>query len=282
MSDNELIDFDPNESEGDWDPLIPDKEQEQPERSGSDSSGGSDDEEDEVQIVHDPQTVNEPAPKANPRGKQPKPPSSEVIRRSIMPTLVKIPKIVTNVGEWANFLQRGAEELPGKFFEERAVSTAMRGINAIYTIAYYLSILNTDPSYFDLDMVCEVNHFEGYERTAFSDHDYDEFRMILGVVVAYITAYLMHFNIEICSAMKSNERGMYFDENCRFRTWARRSDDGPDEWIWQSARKFKEYNPRFMRLVTPFNFMYVCWDDLTGIVSEVLEAWKCPDPSVFC
>ena len=77
MSDNELIDFDPNDSEGDWDPLIPDKEQEQPEESGSESSGGSDDEEDEVQIVHDPQTVNEPAPKANPRGKQPKPPSSE-------------------------------------------------------------------------------------------------------------------------------------------------------------------------------------------------------------
>ena len=47
MSDNELIDFDPNDSEGDWDPLIPDKEQEQPEKSGSESSGGSDDEEDE-------------------------------------------------------------------------------------------------------------------------------------------------------------------------------------------------------------------------------------------
>ena len=98
MSDNEFIDFDPNDSEGDWDPLIPDKEQEQPEKSGSESSGGSDDEEDEVRIVHDPQTVTEPAPKANPRGKQPKQPSSEVIRRSIMPTLVKIPKIVTNVG----------------------------------------------------------------------------------------------------------------------------------------------------------------------------------------
>ena len=123
--------------------------------------------------------------------------------------------------------------MPGKFFETRAVSTAMKGINAIYTIAYYLSILNTDPSYFHLDMVCEVNHFEGYERTEFSDHDYDEFRMILGVVVAYITAYLMHFNIEICSAMKSNDHSMFFDENCRFRTWARRSDDGPEEWVWQ-------------------------------------------------
>jgi hypothetical protein len=281
MSDNELIDFDPNESEGDWDPVIPVKEQEQPEESGSESSEGSDVEEDEVQIVHDPQTVNEPAPKANPRGKQPKSQSSEVIRRSIMPTLVKIPKIQAKVGEWANFLQRGAEELPGKFFEERSVSTAMRGINAIYMIAYYLSILNTDPSYFHLDMVCEVNHFEGYERTAFSDHDYDEFRMILGVVVAYITAYLMHFNIEICSAMKSNDHSMFFDENCRFRTWARRSDDGPEEWVWQSAAKFKEFNPRFMRFVTPFNFMYVCWDDFAGLVSEVLEAWKCPDPSVF-
>ena len=65
------------------------KEQEQPEESGGDSSGGSDDEKDEVQIVHDPQTVNEPAPKANPKGKQPKPPSSEVMRRSIMPSLVR-------------------------------------------------------------------------------------------------------------------------------------------------------------------------------------------------
>ena len=47
MSDNEFTDFDPNVSDGDWDPIIPDKEQEQPEESGSDSSGGSDDEEDE-------------------------------------------------------------------------------------------------------------------------------------------------------------------------------------------------------------------------------------------
>ena len=68
MSDNEFNDFDPNLSDGDWDPQIPDKEQEQPEKSGSDCSEGSDIEEDEVQIVYDPQTVNEPAPKANPRG----------------------------------------------------------------------------------------------------------------------------------------------------------------------------------------------------------------------
>ena len=74
MSDNEFNDFDPNESEEDWDSLIPVKEQEQPEESGGNGSGGSGDEKDEVQIVHDPQTVNEPAPKANPRGKQPKPP----------------------------------------------------------------------------------------------------------------------------------------------------------------------------------------------------------------
>jgi hypothetical protein len=82
----------------------------------------------------------------------------------------------------------------------------MKGLNAIYTIAYYLSILNTDPSYMHLDMVCEDNHFNGYERTAFSDHEYDDFRMVLGVVVAYITAYLMHFNIEISTAMKSNDK----------------------------------------------------------------------------
>ncbi len=70
----------------------------------------------------------------------------------------------------------------------------MRGINAVYTIAYYLSILNTDPSHKHLGMVCEHNHFEGYDRTAFSDYEYDDFRMILGVVVAYITAYLMHYD----------------------------------------------------------------------------------------
>ena len=138
MSDNEFIDFDPNESEGDWDPLIPVKEQEQPVETGSDSSEGSDGEEDsDVQIVHDPQTVNEPVQKAIPKRNQPKPPATAVIRRSVMPTLVKIPKIQTNVREWANYLERGAEELPGKFFEERAVSTAMRGINAIYTIAFW-------------------------------------------------------------------------------------------------------------------------------------------------
>ena len=282
MSDNELIDFETNDDEMAWDQSIPDDEQEQPVETGSYSSEGSDDEEgSDVQIVHDPQTLNEPAPKANPRRNNPKPPQRGVMRRSVMPTLVQIPKIQTNVGEWQNFLQRGAEELPGKFFEKRAVSTAMKGINAVYMIAYYLSILNTDPSYLHLDMVCEVNHFNGYERTEFSDHDYDEFRMILGVVVAYITAYLMHFNIEICSAMKSNDHSMYFDDKCRFRTWARRSADEPEEWIWQSAHKFKEFNPRFMRFVTPFNFMYVCWDDFTGIVNEVLEAWKNPDPSVF-
>ena len=125
-----------------------------------------------------------------------------------MSELVEIPKIKTNVVEWANFLEREARELPEKFFEERAVSTAMKGINAIYIIAYYFSILNTDPSYMHLDMVCEHNHFEGYDRTPFSDHDYDDFRMVLGIVAAYITAYLMHFNIEICSAMKSDDSSM--------------------------------------------------------------------------
>ena len=138
-----------------------------------------------------------------------------------MPTLVMIPKIKAQVEEWGEILERGERELPGMFFQKRSVSTAMKGINAIYSIAYYLSILNTDPSYMHLDMVCEYNHFNGYERTAFSDHEYDDFRMVFGVVVAYITAYLMHFNIEICSAMKSNDKFMYYDDKCRFRTWAR-------------------------------------------------------------
>ena len=103
--------------------------------------------------------------------------------------------------------------------------------------------------------------------------------MILGVVVAYITAYLMHFNIEISSAIKPTDN--YFDWDCRFRTWARRSADTPEEWVWQKASKFKEFDPQFMRYVTPFNFMYVCWDDFAGIVNEILDAWKNPDRSVF-
>ena len=86
-----------------------------------------------------------------------------------------------------------------------------REINVIYTIAYYFSILNTNPVYIDLDMVCKNSHFEEYARTEYSYHEYDDLRMILGVVVAYITAYLIHFNIEISSAIKTNDTSTYFD-----------------------------------------------------------------------
>jgi hypothetical protein len=114
MSDNELIDFDPNEYEGDWDPLIPDKEQEQPERSGSESSGGSDDEEDEVQITYDPQLPNEVSLGSNAR-KSNQSKTSYVMRRKTMNEVVYIPKITTKSDDWATILARGSKELPGMF-----------------------------------------------------------------------------------------------------------------------------------------------------------------------
>ena len=125
MDDNELSDFETAMNDMDWDHPIPGKERKQPVKTGGESSERGDDDEDSVQVVHDSQTINEPAQKAPSKRNPPKPPLSKVIRRSTMSELVKIPKIKTDVVEWAEFLKRGARELPEKFFEEWAVSTAM-------------------------------------------------------------------------------------------------------------------------------------------------------------
>jgi hypothetical protein len=252
------------------------KDSERPDLSGSDGSEESE-EEDEVQITHDPKEKILPKQ----RNPNPKPPTkrqpSVVLRRQLLPEVVCIPKIKPKNEEWRVYLEKGATELPAKFYDQRSISTAMTGINALYSIAYYLSILNTDPSYIRLDMACEVHHFKGYYRGPYTCHDYDDFRMVLGVVVAYITAYLMHFNIEISSAIRVTDRGLEFDWNSWFLTWARRPGGTTEEWIYQQAENFREFNPSFMKFVTPFNFMYVCWKEFAAIVQEVLDAWRSED-----
>ena len=235
-------------------------------------------EEDEVQITHDPQLPNDVSSGSNAR-KSNQSKASYVMRRKTMNEVVYIPKITTKSDDWATILARGAKELPGMFYKEREVSTAMRSNNAIYIIAYYLSILNTDPSYMDIPMACPNRRFEGYARGAHTDHEYDDFRMILGVVIAYITAYLMHFNIEISSAMRDYGNSIEFDLQARFRTWGRRTPDSPGEWIFQGPNEFPEFNPQFMRFITPFNFMYVRWNEFSGMVRDMLDVWALDDKS---
>jgi hypothetical protein len=55
------------------------------------------------------------------------------MRRKTMNEVVYIPKITTKSDDWATILARGSKELPGMFYKEREVSTAMRSSNAIYT-----------------------------------------------------------------------------------------------------------------------------------------------------
>ena len=84
------------------------------------------------------------------------------MRRKTMNELVYIPKIIPKSDDWRTILERGSKEFPGMFFAEREVSTAMKSKNAIYIIPYYISILNTDPSYMDIPMACPINKFRGY------------------------------------------------------------------------------------------------------------------------
>ena len=156
------------------------------------------------------------------------------------------------------------------------ISTQMKSNNAVYTIAYYCSILNSDPSYINVHYADELSGFAGANQGPFTDHDYDDFRMIFGVCMAYITAYLMHFNMEISSAMKPFERSFKFDDLAKFRCWEGRSGSQPAKWVFKTSVARDELNPEFMRYVTPFNFMYVRWNDFQDIVEEILKVWR-PD-----
>ena len=254
-----------------------DGESEHPDQNGSEGLEGSGDEDDEVQITHDPLHPIHPVA-SNPPPKSTQRPKSVVMRRKITHEVVTIPRIIAKREEWATILERGEKDLPERFFKEREVATAMKSKNAVYIIAYYLSILNTDPSYMDIPKTCPENGFRGYHRGPFTDHDYEDFRMILGVVVAYITAYLMYFNIEISSAMRAYDNSVQFDWSSRFRTWSEGGPPGTTAgWVFFRAEDYPEFNPQFMRFITPFNFMYVRWNDFKGIVDHLLSAWALDD-----
>ena len=101
-----------------------------------------------------------------------------------------------------------------------------------------------------------------------------EFRLVFGVCVAAITSFLMHFNIEISLAMKEGEKRWHFDSTRKFRYWGSRPEFEKDGWLAVGGDAYRLFNPRFMKWVTPFNFMYVSWQEFEGIVGEVLAKWS--------
>ena len=109
MDDNDLSDFEPIITEMDSDHSNRGTEQKQLVETSSESSEGSDGDEDSVQITGDSKRSNKPAQKVPSRKNPTKPPPSEIIRRSTMPTLVMIPKIKAQVEEWRELLERGEE-----------------------------------------------------------------------------------------------------------------------------------------------------------------------------
>jgi hypothetical protein len=95
---------------------------------------------------------------------------------------------------------------------------------AVHMIAYFCSILNTDPAYID-PFFCWEEGFEMTKRTANLMDDpnevmYYEFRTVFGVVIAYIAGYLMHCHIEITLSMYEKDGGCEFRNTGNFIHWS--------------------------------------------------------------
>ena len=185
-----------------------------------------------------------------------------------------MPQIVAFDKDWERILEENSHRLPADFYQPTSVKTDMRGGNAIRMIAYYCSILNTDPSYIDVFYLNKDHIYAGAPHGPHTDHDYEEFRLVFGVCVAAITSFLMHFNIEISLAMKEGEKRWHFDSTRKFRYWGSRPEFEKDGWLAVGGDAYRLFNPRFMKWVTPFNFMYVSWQEFEGIVGEVLAKWS--------
>ena len=138
--------------------------------------------------------------------------------------LVKIPKLVPLSEGWLRVLLNEEDKLEEDLFEEVSISSDMRSGNAIYMIAYFCSIMNTDPSYVD-PFFCWEEGFEMKRRPSSNLGDpneiqYNEFRTVFGVVIAYIAGFLMHYHIEISLAMyKDDEGGHQFVDHGKFIFW---------------------------------------------------------------
>ena len=106
---------------------------------------GSEGDESEVEnpneIVAVPQKLPTKKPKYSPK---------PIMRRNTAPEMVRIPEISAKDEAWADALEIGTRTIPEDFYDERPVSTGMKSQNALHMIAFYCSILNTDPSYTDI------------------------------------------------------------------------------------------------------------------------------------
>jgi hypothetical protein len=113
---------------------------------------------------------------------------------------VRMPHIETRNSDYAEYLDKGRKLIPQEYIDGVQVKTSMLHSKAIYLIAHYCAILNTDPNYMEIFWLSE-DGFAGVPPGPYTDQDYLEFRMVFGVCIAHITAYLMHFHIEISVAM---------------------------------------------------------------------------------
>jgi hypothetical protein len=203
-----------------------------------------------------------------------KQPKQDDMRRIIDEFLVKIPPIEAKVDGWASVLEIEEDQMEEDFFEERMVSTNMKNEKAIYMIAYYCSILNTDPSYID-PFFCFEDGFVDRQRTARPDSDrherqYEDFRTVFGVVIAYIAGWLMHYHIEITCAMHEVEGGFRYVDSGNFIFW----DKDKREWGLTGSAHEANYVPAVMKYITPYNFFRVRWPEFEGIVEEILDEFK--------
>jgi hypothetical protein len=167
--------------------------------------------------------------------------------------VVEIPEVDPKNEKWAYILDSELHVVGG-LYNERKASCQMRDTNeALHMIAYFCSILNTDPAYID-PFFCWEEGFEVSQRTANLMDDpnevlYYEFRTVFGVVIAYIAGYLMHCHIEITLNMYDVDGRPEFKNVGKFTRWsAERAQfeetDGAND---------TNYDPDVMKYITPFN-----------------------------
>jgi hypothetical protein len=91
-------------------------------------------------------------------------------------------------------------------------------------------------------------------------------------VVAYLVGTVAHYNIEIGMAHFEGEDGaLEFPWSKEFLIgW----DMKRQKWKKGPCTEHALLNPQIMWAVTPYNFMYVFWNEFESIVEDVLDVWN--------
>ena len=263
--ENEMDENDEEEDEG----------EDENENDENDDNDEYEEEGDDDEVIIVEKVKEKPKARATPKSRPTK--VAPVMRFRTGPVEVQIPRIKGTNPEWKKILDKHRKDMPNDFFDKRFVSLDLNeNGNGVYLLAYYCAILNTDPSYLEPYFLADhdgpVNE---YFKSGHEEHEeYENFRVVLGVLIARISNYLLHFHLEIAQAMKEGDHGGLSipDEKMFKIDW----DSYSGTWI--EGTKFESHflDERYMKFLSPYNFMYVFWDMFSFFATEVLEMARGP------